>query len=72
MVTRPALDLRPGDQVRQPCGDWFTVATRPKASRTGGSLRWFYEGGRVGVAHWLAELPCRPARPDTTTAGASL
>ncbi|MDX2667426.1 hypothetical protein [Streptomyces stelliscabiei] len=62
MVTRPAPDLRPGDQVRQPCGAWFTVATRPRASRSGAVLSWFYEGGSRGRAHWLAELPCRPAR----------
>lgn len=72
MVTRPVLDLRPGDEVHDPSGMWLTVATRPRSDRSGARLTWFYLGGIRGRAHWLAELPCRPARTDTTTAGETL
>lgn len=71
-ATHPVLDLRPGDQVRQPCGAWLTVATRPQASQSGSVLFWFYEGGSTGRADWLDQVGCRPARTDTTTAGETL
>ncbi|MDX2552577.1 hypothetical protein ACKI1J_42870 [Streptomyces scabiei] len=62
MVMRPVLDLRPGDEVHDPSGRWLTVATRPRPDRVGDRLTWFYEDGIRGRAHWLATLPCRPAR----------
>ena len=62
LQTSPVLDLRPGDQVRQPTGDWFTVATRPKANPRGSVLTWSYLGGSTGRADWLDHIPCRPAR----------
>ncbi|MCC9712043.1 hypothetical protein E4N62_46680 [Streptomyces sp. MNU76] len=62
MVTRPVLDLRPGDQVRQPSGVWLTVGARPRATRDGNVLFWFYVGGSTGRAGWLDEVECRPAR----------
>jgi hypothetical protein len=71
MVTRPVLELRPGDQVHDSSGRWLTVATRPLPDRRGARITWFYEDGIRGRAHWLAELPCRPTRTDNT-AGASL
>lgn len=63
MVTRrvPVLDLRPGDEVRDPSGMWLTVATRPYATRSGEFLTWFYLDGIAGRANWLAEVLCRPA-----------
>ncbi|QFR00750.1 hypothetical protein F9278_36355 [Streptomyces phaeolivaceus] len=70
MVTRPmpVLGLRPGDQVRQPCGAWLTVGRRPRPSRTGAVLTWLYQGGGIGQADWLDLVPCRP---DTRRKGAS-
>ena len=62
LQTSPVLDLRPGDQVRQPTGDWFTVATRPKANPRGSVLTWSYLGGSTGRADWLDHIPCRPVR----------
>lgn len=61
LPTRPVLDLRPGDEVRQPSGAWFTVASRPKASPRGSSLTWSYLGGSTASANWLAHVTCRPA-----------
>lgn len=63
MVIRPTpvLDLRPGDEVHDPSGAWLTVATRPYPNRSGAVLTWFYRDGIRGRAHWLAQLPCRPA-----------
>ncbi|MDX2539827.1 hypothetical protein PV437_42740 [Streptomyces scabiei] len=68
MVTRPVpvLELRPGDRVQDPSGRWLTVATRPRPNRSGARLSWLYRGGVRGRAHWLAELPCRPAHPART------
>lgn len=65
MVTRPVpvLELRPGDEVLAPSGAWLTVATRPRASHGGAVITWFYLDGVYGRAHWLAEVPCRPAQP---------
>lgn len=60
MVTRPALTLRPGDQVRQPSGAWLTVGRRPRPSRTGAVLTWLYRGGGIGQAGWLDDVECRP------------
>ncbi|MDX3507423.1 hypothetical protein PV755_00550 [Streptomyces caniscabiei] len=57
----PVLDLRPGDEVRQPSGAWLTVASRPKASPRGSVLTWSYLGGSIASADWLARVPCRPA-----------
>lgn len=65
--TRPALDLRPGDQVRQPCGAWFTVATRPQPSSRWARVTWSYLGGSTGTANWLARVPCRPAHRKGAT-----
>jgi hypothetical protein len=64
MVTRPVLDLRPGDEVRQPSGVWLTVGARPKASRGGAVLMWRYLGGGIGRADWLAQVECRPAQRE--------
>lgn len=63
MVTRrvPVLDLRPGDQVRQPSGAWLTVARRPAASPRGSDLTWPYIGGSTGRADWLDRVLCRRA-----------
>ena len=63
MVTRrvPVLDLRPGDQVRQPSGAWWTVARRPIPRGSGAEVTWPYLGGRAGYASWLARVPCRRA-----------
>ena len=65
LPTRPVLGLRPGDQVRQPSGAWFTVATRPKASPRGSSLTWSYLGGSTSSADWLDRVTCRPHRTNT-------
>jgi hypothetical protein len=62
LTSRPVLDLRPGDQVHDPSGRWLTVATRPRPNRSGARLTWTYLGGIRGRAHWLAQVPCRPAR----------
>ena len=64
MVTRPVpvLDLRPGDQVRQPSGVWLTVARRPIPRGSGAEVTWPYLSGRAGYAPWLATVECRPAR----------
>jgi hypothetical protein len=63
VVTRPVLDLQPGDQVRQPSGAWLTVGRRPRPSRTGAVLTWLYLGGGVGQAGWLDHVECRPTTP---------
>lgn len=65
LPTRPVLDLRPGDEVRQPSGAWLTVATRPTASPRGSALTWSYLGGSTGRADWLDTVPCRPAPEGT-------
>lgn len=65
LPTRPVLDLRPGDEVRQPSGAWFTVASRPKASPRGSDLTWAYLGGSTSSADWLARVTCRPHRTNT-------
>jgi hypothetical protein len=67
LPTRPVLDLEPGDEVRQPCGDWFTVASRPKASPRGSVLTWSYLGGSTASADWLDRVPCRPAHRKGAT-----
>ncbi|MEI5522490.1 hypothetical protein WB388_17965 [Streptomyces brasiliscabiei] len=67
--TRPVLELRPGDQVHDPSGTWLTVATRPVPNHSGARLTWTYLEGVRGRAHWLAEVPCRPAH--ATTSGAA-
>ncbi|WP_200302278.1 hypothetical protein [Streptomyces adelaidensis] len=61
MVRRPVLALRPGDEVRQDGGAWFTVARRPLPRGSGAEVTWPYVGGRAGHAPWLATVECRPA-----------
>ncbi len=61
LTTRLVLDLRPGDQVRQPSGAWLTVAARPQPNPRGPALTWRYLGGSTGRADWLDRVPCRPA-----------
>jgi hypothetical protein len=61
VVTRPALELCPGDQVRQPSGAWLTVAARPRPNPRGPHITWPYLGGSTGTADWLDCVPCRPA-----------
>ena len=67
LQTRPVLDLRPGDEVRQPSGAWLTVATRPQASPRGSVLTWSYLGGSTASADWLDRVPCRPAHRKGAT-----
>lgn len=62
MVIRPVLDLRPGDEVRQPSGAWLTVAARPQPTPRGSTLDWPYLSGSTGHADWLDQVECRPAR----------
>ncbi|TQE35447.1 hypothetical protein [Streptomyces ipomoeae] len=65
-TARAVLELRPGDQVLQPGGAWFTVAGRPRPSR-GPVVTWPYVGGSTGSAQWLALVECRPARTGAST-----
>lgn len=60
-MTRPVLQLRPGDQVRHPSGAWLTVAARPQPDPHGPHITWPYIGGTRGRADWLASVRCRPA-----------
>jgi hypothetical protein len=59
MVTRPVLDLHPGDEVLQPSGAWLTVAGRPQPAPRGSVLDWPYEGGSTGHADWLDRVEVR-------------